>query len=154
MMKVSRGVFRDADIGLVHAVIAVVHRIAAVAYRGPVRRVVVGFDIGLFHEIQVPAQEQVGISGFVDEHKSFRFEGTLQCSINAVSLKVGRFSRIVSRHLAAHGVKANCLRLTEIVVRGEVHHGLGWFGGASGQRQGSECGGESNQPHNFLHKLV
>ena len=51
MMKVSRGVFRDADIGLVHAVIAVVHRIAAVAYRGPVRRVVVGFHIGLFHEI-------------------------------------------------------------------------------------------------------
>ena len=78
----------------------------------------------------------------------------MQCGINAVSLKVGQFSRIVSRHLVAHGVKVNRLGLTEILARGEVHQGLRWFGGASGQRQGSECGGESNQPHNFLHKLV
>ena len=102
----------------------------------------------------MPAQEQFGISGFVDEYKSSRFEGILQCGIHAVSLKVGQFSRIVSCHLVAHGVKANRLGLTEILARGEVHQGLRWFGGASGQRQGSECGGESNQPHNFLHKLV
>ena len=43
----------------------------------------------------MPAQEQVGISGFVDEYKSFRFEGILQRGINAVSPKVGQFSRIV-----------------------------------------------------------
>ena len=102
----------------------------------------------------MPAQEQVGISGFVDEYKSCRFEASLQCDINAVSLKAGQFSRIVSRQLVAHGVKANRLGLTEIIARGEVHQGLRWFGGASGQRQCSECGGESNQPHNFLHKLV
>ena len=102
----------------------------------------------------MPSQEQVGISGFVDEYKSFRFEDILQCGINAVSLKVGQFSRIVSRHVVAYGAKANRLGLTEISARGEVHLGLRWFGGASGQRQGSECGGESNQPHNFIHKLV
>ena len=123
------------------------HRIAvaaAAAYRGPLTRVVVGFHIDLFHEILVPTKEQFGISGFVDEYKSCRFEGILQCGINAVSLKAGQFSRIVSRHLVANCVKANRLGLTEIVARGEVHLGLGWFSGASGQRQGSECGGESN----------
>ena len=102
----------------------------------------------------MPAQKQVGISGFVNEYKSSRFEGILQCGIYAVSLKVGQFSRIVSCHLVAHGVKANRLGLIEILAGGEVHPGLEWFGGASGQRQGNECGGESNQPHNFLHKLV
>ena len=85
----------------------------------------------------MPAQEQVGTSGFVDEYKSSRCEGILKCGIHAVSLKVGQFSRIVSCHLVAHGVKANRLGLTEILARGEVHHGLRWLGGASGQRQGS-----------------
>ena len=102
----------------------------------------------------MPSQEQVGISGFVDEYKSFRFEDILQCGINVVPLAVGQFRRIVSRHLVAHGVKANRLGLTEILARGEVHQGLRWFGGASGQRQGNECGGESNQLHYFLNKLV
>ena len=102
----------------------------------------------------MPAQEQVGISGFVDEYSSFRFEDILQCGINVVSLEVGQFSRIVSRHLVAHGVKANRLGLTEILAGGEVHPGLEWFGGASGQRQGNECGGESNQLHYSLNKLV
>jgi len=102
----------------------------------------------------VPAREQVRVSGFVDEHESLRFKGALQCGIDAVSLKVGQLGWIVAGHLAAHGVKANGLGLTEVVVRGEVHHGFQGFGGASGQCQGSECGGESNQLYNYLHKLI